>query len=315
MKKISYLLAFLLAATSLEAQAFLYGPPIAGNGITVTGSIVGITAPVSIANGGSGQITANAALNAFLPSQTGESGKFLSTNGTSTSWVAETGVGTVTSVGYTGDGVIFNSTVTGSPVTASGTFVPSLLTQTATTVLAGPTTGSAATPTFRALSTTDIVGLGTMATQAANNVLISGGTIENATITGGTLDNTDVGDTIPANGTFSNLTVGGLTQLQGGLVVTFTGVTSGSTYNATPSDCIINVSKFIVSATSVVLSGISPAGQVVIIKDAKGVAAANPITITAAGFTNTIDGQSSYVINVNYGSVSLYNNGMGWSVF
>lgn len=66
------------------------------------------------------------------------------------------GTGTVTSVAMTGDGVIFNSTVTGSPITTSGTLVPALLTQTANTFLAGPTSGGAATPTFRAIGNADI---------------------------------------------------------------------------------------------------------------------------------------------------------------
>jgi microcystin-dependent protein len=66
------------------------------------------------------------------------------------------GAGTVTSVGMTGDGVIFNSTVTGSPVTTSGTLAPSLLAQTANTVLAGPTSGGAATPNFRSLVGPDL---------------------------------------------------------------------------------------------------------------------------------------------------------------
>lgn len=66
------------------------------------------------------------------------------------------GSGTVTSVAMTGDGVIFNATVSGSPITVSGTLVPALLTQTAATFLAGPATGAAAAPTFRAIATTDV---------------------------------------------------------------------------------------------------------------------------------------------------------------
>ena len=42
---------------------------------------------VGILYGGSGQTTANAALNAFLPSQATFAGKFLQTDGTNTSWV------------------------------------------------------------------------------------------------------------------------------------------------------------------------------------------------------------------------------------
>ena len=40
-----------------------------------------------IANGGTGQVTAADAINALLPSQTGNAGKFLSTNGTAVSWL------------------------------------------------------------------------------------------------------------------------------------------------------------------------------------------------------------------------------------
>lgn len=66
------------------------------------------------------------------------------------------GSGSVSSVGMTGDGVIFNATVSGSPVTSTGSLQPALLTQTANKVLAGPASGSAATPTFRSLVISDL---------------------------------------------------------------------------------------------------------------------------------------------------------------
>lgn len=61
--------------------------------------------------------------------------------------------GTVTSVGLSAPGIF---TVSGSPVTGSGTLALALATQSANTVFAGPTTGSAATPTFRSLVAADI---------------------------------------------------------------------------------------------------------------------------------------------------------------
>lgn len=64
------------------------------------------------------------------------------------------GSGTVTSVTFTGDGTVLSSTPS-SAVTTSGTVAASLKTQTANTVLAGPTTGAAANPTFRALVSAD----------------------------------------------------------------------------------------------------------------------------------------------------------------
>ena len=59
----------------------------------------------------------------------------------------------VTSVGLSAPSFL---TVSGSPVTTSGTLTLALATQTANTVFAGPTTGIAAAPTFRALVAGDI---------------------------------------------------------------------------------------------------------------------------------------------------------------
>ena len=66
---------------------------------------------------------------------------------------AETYVGTVTSVGLSLPGIF---SVSGSPITSSGTLSASLATQSANQVWAGPTTGSAATPSFRSLVAGDI---------------------------------------------------------------------------------------------------------------------------------------------------------------
>lgn len=46
----------------------------------------GITGTLSIANGGTGQVTAQAAVDALLPSQASASGKFLTSNGSASSW-------------------------------------------------------------------------------------------------------------------------------------------------------------------------------------------------------------------------------------
>lgn len=92
---------------------------VAGSPVTTSGSLALSWAnPVSIAHGGSGQITANAALNAFLPAQTSQTGKVLSTDGNNTSWVAAAGGGTVTSVGMS---TPTEFSVAGTPITAAGT--------------------------------------------------------------------------------------------------------------------------------------------------------------------------------------------------
>jgi hypothetical protein len=72
---------------------------------------------VAINRGGTGQTTANAAFNALAPSQTGNSGKYLTTDGSNTSW-ATNPLGTVTSVAATVPSFL---SISGSPITTSGT--------------------------------------------------------------------------------------------------------------------------------------------------------------------------------------------------
>jgi hypothetical protein len=70
-----------------------------------------------------------------------------------------TGTGTVTSVGLTMPAPVFD--VANSPVTGSGTLAVTFDTQSANTVFAGPSSGGAATPTFRALVMADLGTTGT----------------------------------------------------------------------------------------------------------------------------------------------------------
>ena len=115
-------------STSPTLVTPLLGTPTSGNFSTgtftwptfnqnTTGTAANVTGVVAIANGGTGQTTANAAFNALAPSQAGNSGKYLTTDGTDTSW-ATNPLGTVTSVAMT---TPTGLTVTGSPITTSGT--------------------------------------------------------------------------------------------------------------------------------------------------------------------------------------------------
>ena len=162
-----------------------------------------ISGTVPIANGGTGQTTANAAINALLPSQASQSGKVLSTDGTNTSWIAAGGTGTVTSVALTAPSIF---SVSGSPITAagtlaltySGTALPVANGGSGATTLTGYVKGNG-TSAFTASATvpsTDIIGLGTMSTQNANSV----------TITGGTVNGTTIGATTATTGAFTTLT-------------------------------------------------------------------------------------------------------------
>jgi hypothetical protein len=126
------------AAMNAFAGAVTSGSYLRGNGTNVvmstiqtadvptlnqntTGTASNVTGTVAVANGGTGQTTANAAFNALVPSQTSNSGKYLTTNGTNTSWatVSAGGGGTVTSVDVSGGTT--GLTTSGGPVTSSGT--------------------------------------------------------------------------------------------------------------------------------------------------------------------------------------------------
>ncbi len=87
-----------------------------------------------------------------LPNADGSAGQVLKTDGSGNlSWVTMTGG--VTSVGLSMPSIF---SVASSPITSSGTITVTLTTESANTIFAGPSSGSAATPTFRALVAADI---------------------------------------------------------------------------------------------------------------------------------------------------------------
>lgn len=77
-------------------------------------------------------------------------------------------------------------------------------------------------------------------------------------------------------------------------------IASGATYNSVATDTRILINKTIGSATSVVLLESAEYGQPILIKDAKGDADVNPITITFSG-GELMDGLNQVVINTPYG--------------
>jgi len=135
----------------------------------LSGNIV-LTTQVSgtlpVANGGTGVATFSA--NQVILGGTtstghltqvpgGTSGFVLTSNGTTAAptWQATSG-GTVTSVALADGSTTPIYSISGSPVTGSGTLDFTLMTQSANMVFAGPTTGSAAQPTFRSLVVGDL---------------------------------------------------------------------------------------------------------------------------------------------------------------
>lgn len=125
----------------LAAQGVVITPIPGPNTITIG---LGAITPTSVAATGtvtgtniSGSNTGDQTLNSLLPSQSGNNGKVLSTDGTDAFWVTVgSGTGTVTSVALSGNSGI---SVSGSPITTSGTITLSLDNITPTSVSASGT--------------------------------------------------------------------------------------------------------------------------------------------------------------------------------
>lgn len=110
------------------------------------------------------------------PGASAGSTKFLREDGT---WVVPAGSGTVTSVGLALPGSVFS--ISGSPVTTTGTLTGAFVNQNANLIFAGPTSGGAAAPTFRAHVFNDIAALvGT----GASNIAVGNDTRFPASVTG-----------------------------------------------------------------------------------------------------------------------------------
>lgn len=117
-----------LPTASTTTSVLLSGNTAPTWGKVALASAVSGTLP--IANGGTGQTSAAAAINVLVPTQTNNAGKYLKTDGAHVSWqdVAAAGVGTVTQVN-SGNGMNFTA-ITGTGAVTMGT--PSTLTSSTT---------------------------------------------------------------------------------------------------------------------------------------------------------------------------------------
>jgi hypothetical protein len=179
-----------------------------------TGTAAGLSTTLAIGSGGTGQTTASAAFNALSPITTtgdlilgngtnsatrlgiGANGYLLTSDGTTASWAAAPAAGVSSfSAGTTG---FTPSTATTGAISLAGTLVVANG-GTGATTLTGYVKGAGTTALTASatIPNTDITGLGTMSTQNANSVAVTGGTINGTTI----------GATTAAAGTFTDLTV------------------------------------------------------------------------------------------------------------
>lgn len=291
-------------ATALATARTINGTSFNGTAnITVTAAGSTLSDTVTIAKGGTGQVTAQAALNALLPSQVGASGKVLQSDGTNTSFVAAGGSGTVTSVSVTTangvSGTVATSTTTPAISLTLGAIVP---TSVNSVVVSG-----ASTPTLAVTGTTSVSGANT----GDQTITLTGGVtgsgtgsfaatvVTNANLTGGV---TSIGNaaTVVTNANLTGVitSVGNATSIAAQTGTGSTFVVSTSPTITTPVIAQINDAS--TNATLKLASIASAVNQITIENSSTG----NPVHLRATGSDNSVGlhlvakGASGYV-NVN----------------
>ncbi len=110
-----------------------------------------------------------------------------------------------------------------------------------------------------------------------------------------------------------SITAGSALITSGAFCLTPTIITAAGPVSVAATDSIIMLNKTVGAATIVTLPSLQKVGRVLIIKDLKGDANINQITVLASG-GETIDGLAGFVISQTFQSITLIYNGSGWSI-
>lgn len=144
---------------------------------------------------------------------------------------------------------------------------------------------------------------------ASNSLTLAGtdSTVMTFPTTSATIARTDAGNTFTGAQTIT-----GILTTQSGRVLSGRVVTAAGAITMATTDNVVIVNKTVGAATTVNLVGSPTTWTSFTIKDGKGDAGTNNITITPAA--GTIDGASTYVMGTNYQSATVVYSGSEWSV-
>ena len=141
-----------------------------------------------------------------------------------------------------------------------------------------------------------------MATQNANNVTISGGTIQNVALTLDSLDSTPIGNSSPSTAVFTTMSTSGLYA---------TIVTKTSAYTLTTTDFTVLGNASTGAFTLTLPTAVNASGQIYTLK--KVDSSANAVTISTTS-SQTIDGLSSYALSYQYQGLQVQSTNSNWVI-
>ena len=326
----SYTVGDILFADGTTSLAKLAG--VATGNALISGGVgtaplygkIGLTTHVSgtlpIGNGGTGQTTAGAAINALLPAQTSQSGRYLTTDGTNPSWAAVPAPnnGTLT-LGVSGTGLSGSASFTADQAGNSTFTVTSNATSanTNSTIVARDASGNFSAGTITAnLSGNATTSSSTTGNAATATTLATGRTIAitgdltytsgsfngSANVTGtGTLANSGVvAGTYGGNNSIPSLTIDAKGRVTAASTVTPSGTyaisISGSSASTTG-----NAATATILQTTRTINGVNFNGSANIT-----ITAANPSALTlGTGLTgSSYNGSAAVTATVSYGTTA-----------
>ena len=185
-------------------------------------------------------------------------------------------------------GTAMNVSATTGSVTINNLGVTSL-TGTANQVTASASTGAVTLSLPQAIATSSTP-------QFAGLTIAGTGAVSIGSTTAGTMNNVAIGATTATTAKFTGLTVGYVSV-------------GSATYVADANTNIVGCNR--AGTVGVTLPAVA-IGRLITIKDESGSASTNNITITPA--SGLIEGNASYTLNINYGSITTYCNGTNWFI-
>lgn len=213
------------------------------------------------------------------------------------------GGGTVTSVALTVPSIL---SVSGSPITTSGTLAVTFATQSANVVFAGPTSGAAAVPTFRALVAADVPTLNQNTTGSAASLT----TARNIAITGDLAWNVnfDGSGNVTAAGTLANSGVTAASYTYSTITVDAKGRVTAASSGPAPGLVLLEEHTASSSASLNFTTAISSTYDEYVIEFVNIIPATNAVNFWMRMST---DGGSTYDSGTNYSYIVAYFNRFG----